>query len=137
MKDAEKQSIESFEAQVVQGHFCKETQLHTDIMNSWSRVQRVIDSQDMKLAEPIDSYEEYFKKKTDKNGNFGGIENFVEKILALTNKENMDEYNQLIEEFNIQLPKIIQDNNFDALKSFYKKATKLISNQDLKIYDQK
>jgi len=134
MADADKLPHESFEHDSIEGHMNPETDMHKDAINAWSSVNFAIMMETVTELHPILTYEQYFEEKT-KDDEYSEIDDLVGKILALTNKERMEEYDKIVEEYNRNLPKIIETKNFDALEAFHRMVFKVINDQDLTLYD--
>ena len=144
MKHEDGVDTESFEYNAIDRHFKPETGLHSDVIAAWSPVDAAIQLKDISLVRAVFTYKQYFEDKVLKDhlptqnkgdGSFSGIKDFVNKIIAKTNKKKMAEYDEIVEVFNESFPKIVEENDFETLKSFHRKAYKLIRGKDLKTYD--
>jgi len=57
----------------------------------------------------------------------------TKKIMELSDSEQITKYDQLIDEFNAELPRIKQEQDLKTLGSFYQRAISLINERNKKI----
>lgn len=96
------------EKNMVDRHFTANTGLNEDAISDWSLAQ---------LLEPVKHYEEYFR---------GKYPYLVDYIMEKSSLEKVKKFDQLADEYNLELEQIRKNNDQATAMSYLDKAVKLI-----------
>ncbi|MBI5022935.1 MAG: hypothetical protein HZC05_02085 [Candidatus Magasanikbacteria bacterium] len=123
MSDSEKY-FPAREAEFVEKHFKNGFGLCSDIRNRWQGLR--VGAQGSTLRDdfkefitPLEHYEDYAKKSY-----------FTEAILKHSDQEAVRKYDEIVNKFNADLPRIIRENDGQAIQNFLKTAEELISSPE-------
>ncbi|MEK7189547.1 MAG: hypothetical protein AAB666_01035 [Patescibacteria group bacterium] len=112
------------EAEFVERHFKADSGLCFDIRGRWVGLR--VAAQGTTLREdfkefitPLEHYEDYAKTSP-----------FAEVILKHSNPEAIRKYNESVDKFNADLPRILKENDGQAIQNFLKSAEELISSSE-------
>ena len=107
-------------------HYNDATGLFTDATNAWSKAQAIVSHEngidsfasDNRFCMPIKHYEEYFAQ---------AYPQFLEMIMQKSDPNSVQNFNDLVDEYNKALPEIIQNKDIEKVKTFLERMNKLIN----------
>lgn len=121
----DEKSFAAREAEFVERHFASESGLCSDIRSRWVGLKSAVQQNTIRadfrdFITPLEHYEDYAKTK----------EPFTEAILKHSNPEVVRRYNESVNKFNADLPRILKENDGQAIQNFLQTAEELISSPE-------
>ena len=112
------------EAEFIERHFASGSGLCSDIRGRWQGLKiavkgKIIDDDFRDLVTHLEHYEDYAQKSY-----------FVDAVLKHSDPEAVRKYNELVDKFNADLPRILEENDGQAIQNFLKSAEELISSPE-------
>lgn len=112
------------EAEFVQRHFKSGSGLCSDIRSRWVGLKSAVQQNTIKddfrdFITPLEHYEDYAEKSY-----------FKEAILKHSDPEIVSKYNELVDKFNADLPRILKENDGQAIQNFLKIVEGFLSSSE-------
>lgn len=95
-----------------------------DAFNAWLPDSMLAMMGNFDEVVPVRHYEEYLQYK-DEQYKQAGKPGLYEGVMAKSNPDGIAEFDQLVDEFNADLPKIKEQRDNEAVQAFYRRAGEL------------
>lgn len=95
-----------------------------DSLNAWMPNSMRGDLRNFDELAPVEHYGEYFQRK-DQQYTEAGKPGLFQGIMEKSNPEGVAEFDKLVDEFNVDLPRIKEERDGEAVQEFFRRAGEL------------
>lgn len=108
--------------EMVDSQYNESTGLMNDAINQWASLFYVQDAEALKDITPRQHYEEYYNSRVELE--------IADYVMQKSNPGAVTAHYALVDEFNSNLDRILQEGDTEAVREFYERANRLIRGEE-------